>query len=131
MAWRRPLTSTLTVWSEAAFEVVAPLATIFVKALSSATSQLTAVSGPLPEPGTASGVGVIRVHSSTPSGSGSPEAMPCRKAGASAAEAEAAEVATARAGAATTAVAAAALTTVRRLGVEESRLVTADQTTDR
>jgi hypothetical protein len=86
----------------------------------------------------ASGTGVTRVHSRTPSGRGSPEATPCRKAGA---------WSTARAGGvaasgpARTAVAAAALTTVRRRGVRELRspdgfddlyrLVTDDQVTDR
>ena len=35
--------------------------------------------GPLPEPGVLAGVGVTRVQISTASGSGSPEATPCRK----------------------------------------------------
>src|SRR4051812_50148436 len=77
-----------------------------------------------------------------PSGSGSPEATPCRKAGASAA-ARAGRAAAS--GPASTAVAAAALTTVRRRGDSELvlsgasgalsddlyRLVTTDQVTDR
>lgn len=104
--------SALTVWSEAAVAVVEPLETMSVNALSRATVQLTSVSGPSPEPGIASAVGVTRVHSRTPSGSGSPEATPCRKAGASAARAGSA----AASGPASTAVAAAALTTVRRRG---------------
>src|SRR3954451_2437442 len=126
--------SALTVWSEAAVAVREPRATTVVKALSLATVQPTSTSGPRPEPGVASGTGVTRVHSRTPSGSGSPEATPCRKAGASvAALAGRAAVS----GPARTAVAAAALTTVRRRGEGEltlsedlCRLVTADQTTD-
>ena len=120
-------------WSEAAVAVVEPFATTFVNAVSVATVQPTSTSGPSPEPGIASAVGVTRVHSRTPSGSGSPEATPCRKAGASAARAGSA----AASGAPSTAVAAAALTTVRRRGAGElglerdlSRLVTADQITD-
>lgn len=70
--------SALTVWSEAAVAVIEPLATMFVSALSLATIQLTSVSGPRPEPGVASVVGVTRVHSRMPSGSGSPDATPCR-----------------------------------------------------
>ncbi len=94
-----------------------PLTTIREKALSSATSQATSVAGPAPEPGTASGVGVTRVHSRIPSGSGSPEATPCRKAGPFEA-AEAGEMPSAAvAKGARAAVAAAALTTVRRRGV--------------
>src|SRR4051812_28272629 len=130
--------SAFTVWSEAAVAVVEPLATMPVNALSLATTQLTSVSGPSPEPGVASGAGVTRVHSRMPSGSGSPEATPCRKAGASVA-ARAGRAAAS--GPARTAVAAAALTTVRRRGVRELRpwdasddlyrLVTTDQVTDR
>lgn len=127
--------SALTVWSEVAVAVSEPLETTVVNALSVATVQLTSVSGPSPEPGTASAVGVTRVHSRTPSGSGSPEATPCRKAGVSvAAPAGSAAIS----GPARTAVAAAALTTVRRRGEGELtlsgalyRLVTSDQVTDR
>lgn len=115
MAGARPRTSALTVWSEAAVAVVEPLATMLVKALSRATVQPTSTSGPSPEPGIAAAVGVTRVHSRTPSGSGSPEATPCRKAGASAACAGIA----AADGAARTAPRVAALTTVRRLGADE------------
>ncbi|GAA3106725.1 hypothetical protein GCM10020254_60780 [Streptomyces goshikiensis] len=78
---RRPRTSALTVWSAAAVAVTEPRATTREKALSSETSQATSVAGPRPEPGAASGTGVTRVHSRIPSGSGSPEATPCRKAG--------------------------------------------------
>lgn len=129
--------SALTVWSVAAVAMVEPLATIVVKALSLATVQLTSVSGPSPEPGIAWDPGVTRVHNRMPSGSGSPEATPCRNAGASAARAGRA----AASGAARTAVAAAALTTVRRRGARElrspaksddlCRLVTGDEVTDR
>lgn len=128
--------SAFTVWSEVAVAVREPLATIEVNALSLATVQLTSVSGPTPEPGIAAEVGVTRVHSRMPSGSGSPEATPCRKVGASAARAGS----DAASGAARTAVAAAALTTVRRRGAREltapeesddlRRLVTSDQVTD-
>ncbi len=127
--------SALTVWSEAALAVREPRETTFVNALSLATVQLTSVSGPSPEPGTASVVGVTRVHSRIPSGSGSPEATPCRKAGVSVA-APAGSAATS--GPARTAVAAAALTTVRRRGeggltpsVALYRLVTSEQVTGR
>src|SRR4051812_7795599 len=130
--------SALTVWSEAAVAVVDPLATMSVSDLSRATIQLTWVSGPSPEPGAASDVGVTRVHSRTPSGSGSPEATPCRKAGVSAAARAGSAAAS---GPARTAVAAAALTTVRRRGESELRawdasddlyrLVTTEQVTDR
>ncbi|CAM5704659.1 hypothetical protein SVIOM74S_00531 [Streptomyces violarus] len=130
--------SAFTVWSEAAVAVVEPLATTVLNALSLATIQLTSVSGPSPEPGIASGTGVTRVHSRMPSGSGSPEATPCRKAGAWS-TARAGRVAAS--GPARTAVAAAALTTVRRRGVRELRpsdvfddlyrLVTSDQVTGR
>lgn len=112
---RSPRTSALTVWSAAARAVSEPLATIREKPLSSATSQPTAVSGPMPEPGTASGAGVTRVHSRTPSGSGSPEATPCRKAGAE--SAAWAALAPREASGARAAVAAAARTTVRRRGL--------------
>src|SRR5882757_4138578 len=128
--------SAFTVWSEAADTVIEPLATIEPNALSVATVQLTSVSGPSPEPGTASAVGVTRVHSRMPSGSGSPEATPCRKAGASVAARAGREAAS---GAARTAVAAAAFTTVRRRGAREltapeesddlKRLVTSEQVT--
>lgn len=130
--------SAFTVWSEAAVAVREPLETIVVNALSLATVQLTSVSGPRPEPGIAVEVGVTRVHSRMPSGSGSPEATPCRKAGASVA-ARAGRAAAS--GPARTAVAAAALTTVRRRGEGELRpwdasddlyrLVTTEQVTDR
>jgi hypothetical protein len=128
--------SALTVWSEAAVAVVEPLATIVVNALSVATVQLTSVSAPSPEPGIDRESGVTRVQSRMPSGSGSPEATPCRNAGASAARAGRA----AASGAARTAVAAAALTTVRRRGARElrsraksddlCRLVTGDEVTE-
>lgn len=132
--------SALTVWSLAAEAVVEPLATTFVSALSVATTQLTSVAGPSPEPGIASAVGVTRVHSRTPSGSGSPDARPCRKTGASAARAGSA----AASGPASTAVAATAFSAVRRRGESELgrsdevsalsedlyRLVTDDQITD-
>src|SRR3954469_2089120 len=108
--------SALTVWSEAAVAVVEPLATTAVNALSFATTQLTSVSGPSPEPGIASAAGVTRVHSRMPSGSGSPEATPCRKAGVSVAARGGRAAAS---GTARTAVAAAALTTVRRRGERE------------
>lgn len=110
-----PRTSTLTVWSVAALAVTVPEPTMREKPLSEATSQPTWVAGPRPEPGTASGVGVTRVHSRTPSGSGSPEATPWRKAGAVPA-AWAAEAPSEVRGA-SAAVAAAARTTVRRRGV--------------
>src|SRR5690606_35762562 len=134
--------SALTVWSEAVVARAEPRATTSVNALSRATVQLTSVSAPSPEPGAASGTGVTRVHSRTPSGSGSPEATPCRKTGARwAARAGRA----AASGPASAAVAAAALTTVRRRGEREGasavaetglsddlcRLVTAQQATDR
>ncbi len=132
VAGLKPLTSALTVWSAAADAVVLPWPTTWVKPLSSAISQLTVRSDPLPEPGVASGTGVTRVHSRTPSGSGSPEATPWWKAGPSAACARGAAASGARA-----AVAAAALTTVRRLGAGELsdlgaliRLVTGDYLTD-
>ncbi|GAA3306340.1 hypothetical protein GCM10020295_62310 [Streptomyces cinereospinus] len=125
----------MTVWSEAAVATVEPLATTCVNALSVATVQLTSVSGPSPEPGVASAVGVTRVHSRMPSGSGSPEAVPCRKAGVSAAARAGRAPAS---GAASTAPAAAALTTVRRRGAGMSglvwdlwRLVTGDEITER
>src|SRR5690606_7776830 len=135
--------SAFTVWSDAAVARVDPRATTSVNALSRATVQLTSVSGPTPDPGIASGVGVTRVHSRTPSGSGSPEATPCRKAGASVVTALAGRAPAS--GAASTAVAAAAFTTVRLRGDGELasavagtpfwddlyRLVTADQVTDR
>ncbi len=43
--------SAFTVWSEVAVAVREPLETTVVNALSSATVQLTSVSGPTPEPG--------------------------------------------------------------------------------
>ncbi len=85
MAGESPRTSALTVWSVAARAVTVPRATTEEKAASAAISQPTSVSGPAPEPGCASSVGVTRVHSRTPSGSGSPEATPCRNWGVAAA----------------------------------------------
>lgn len=127
VAARSPRTSALTVWSEPARATAVPRAATREKALSSAISQTTGVSAPSPEPGTASGAGVTRVHRRMPSGSGSPEATPCRKAGPPAARALVAAASTEPA----TAVAAAALTTVRRVGaVENCRLVTGDHPTD-
>lgn len=139
VAGLKPLTSALTVWSADARAVVLPWPTTWVKPLSLAICQLTSVSGPLPEPGEASGIGVTRVHSRTPSGRGSPDATPWWNAGPSAAWARGAAASGARA-----AVAAAALTTVRRLGAKELselagelsglcalfRLVTGDYLTD-
>ncbi len=91
--------------------------------------------------GVASGAGVTRVHSSTPSGSGSPEATPCRKAGAERAARAAGATASGPARAAPGggrlddraaargegAVSAVAETA---LSVLPCRLVTADQVTD-
>ncbi|GAA4845068.1 hypothetical protein GCM10023235_21890 [Kitasatospora terrestris] len=54
---RRPRTSALTVWSVAAVVVTLPVATIVVKVRSAESCQVTGVSGPRPEPGTASGTG--------------------------------------------------------------------------
>ena len=51
----------------------------FREAGSADTSQRTETSGPAPLPGSDSGVGVTRVHSSTLSGMGSPEATPWPK----------------------------------------------------
>jgi hypothetical protein len=66
----------LTVWSRAASVATAPLATVVANAASAATCQRTVTSAPRPDPGTASGVGVTRVHSRMPSGNGSPDATP-------------------------------------------------------
>ena len=63
-------------WSLAAEVVTVPLRTTRRSVLSSATTQRTRVVAPAPEPGVASGEGVTRVHSTTPSGSGSPDATP-------------------------------------------------------
>ena len=55
-----------------------PPAAIWVKLGSRATCQATVTTGPRPEPGSASSVGVTRVQSRIPSGNGSPDATPCR-----------------------------------------------------
>src|SRR6266542_2540505 len=76
-----PVTSTFTVWSRSGPVVTVPERTTRLNAWSVATCQRTVTTGPVPEPGSASGVGVTRVHSTTQVGSGSPDATPCRKYG--------------------------------------------------
>src|SRR5690242_6329763 len=78
VAGASPVASSLTVWSRPASVVTAPDRTTSVNASSSATSHRTVTRGPRPDPGSACSVGVTRVHSTTASGSGSPEATPCR-----------------------------------------------------
>ena len=75
----RPVTSTLTVWSRLGPVSKVPRRTILRNRRSFATSQRTLTRGPLPEPGASRPVGVTRVQMRTASGSGSPEATPCRK----------------------------------------------------
>ena len=68
-------------WSRLLLVTKRPVVTTRRKRLSVATSHRTVTFPPLPEPGVACGVGVTRVHSTTASGSGSPEATPCWKTG--------------------------------------------------
>ena len=78
VAGASPLASTLTVWSRSGPVTVEPCATTRRKSGSVATCQATVTRGPEPDPGRASAVGVTRVHSTTASGSGSPDAIPWR-----------------------------------------------------
>lgn len=78
VAGESPRASTFTVWSRSGPVPALPLRTIRRKPASAATSQRTVTAGPTPEPGVAAAVGLTRVHRTTASGSGSPEATPCR-----------------------------------------------------